>query len=132
MESKRVPETPEVCQAIQSLLDTTWKAIATRDREKDEELGEGGVQRFQVVQVLRNENPSLWVPYWRQRERIRRQCGDRSLPPEAVKTSLCEEFCQTSGHGSLCNAAREFYLFHGTKPSAANAICSSQVGFKKL
>ncbi|CAE7310294.1 Parp12 [Symbiodinium natans] len=129
MESKRVPETPEVCQAMQSLMDSTWKAIATRDRaeEEEEELGGGGggVQRFEVVQVLRNENPSLWVPYWRQRERIRRQCGDKSLPAETVKTSLCEEFCKTSGHASLCHDAREFYLFHGTNPSAANAICAS-------
>ena len=79
-----------------------------------------------LAQVLRNENPSLWVPYWRQRERIRRECAGRLLPDAFVHTGLCEEFCQTAGHASLCNDAREVYLFHGTKPSAANAICSSE------
>ena len=48
------------CQLLRSLLDSTWKAIVTRDREKDgEENAEhneqgnmtSGVQRFQVVQV---------------------------------------------------------------------------------
>ena len=124
--SKRVQETPKTCEAIQELMDSTWKSTTTRDRTK----AEGGeadrtVRQFQVVQVLRNENPLLWTPYCRERERVRSRCQNKALSGDMVKTGLCDAFCQTAGYASLEEQVREVYLFHGTKPSAANAICSS-------
>ncbi|CAE7574015.1 Parp12 [Symbiodinium natans] len=124
--SRRIQETAGTCKAIQSLMDSTWKATVTRDRAKEDEEGHGrSVKQFEVVQVLRNENPSLWAAYWRQRERIRKQCEGKRLPAETAKTSLCDAFSQTAGCLSLAEEVREFYLFHGTRPSAANQICSS-------
>ena len=188
--SKRVQETPETCDAIQELLNRTWESTITRDRPKEgadravKEFQVGGQNStagfrhvhlpshfgvnhlfltHQVVQVLRNENPLLWTPYCRERERVRRRCEGKDLSGE-LKTGLCDAFRQTPGHGcgqkpfngidrifgeftspilivvglnrmfnvcqtpgyaSLKAEAREVYLFHGTRPSAANVICSS-------
>ncbi|CAJ1360445.1 unnamed protein product [Effrenium voratum] len=120
--SKRVQETPETCDAIQELLNRTWESTITRDRPK--EGADRAVKEFQVVQVLRNENPLLWTPYCRERERVRRRCEGKDLSGE-LKTGLCDAFRQTPGYASLKAEAREVYLFHGTRPSAANVICSS-------
>ena len=127
MASRRIQETSATCQAIQSLMDSTWKSTVTRDRAKEEDEGryDCSVKQFEVVQVLRNENPGLWAAYWRQRERIRKRCEGKNLPTETAKTSLCDAFSKTDGCLSLVQDVREFYLFHGTKPSAAHQICSS-------
>ena len=121
--SRRLPESPEVIQAVQKLLDNTWRSTVTRDRAEDQEGARATVPRMEVVQVVRNENPSLWLPYWRERERIRRRCEGKALSNETVKTD--EDSSLILHHFSLMKEVREFYLFHGTRPSAANTICES-------
>lgn len=106
---------------IQQLVDMTWKETETRDRKK---LKSGPAARFQVVQVQQNCNPKLWENYVRARNDIAAKMGD--APIHSCKTSEClsamggEEFL-----GPLETKANEFYLFHGTKPSACDSICKS-------
>ena len=121
--SRRLPESAEVIQAVQKLLDNTWQSTVTRDRAEDQEGVRATVPKMEVVQVVRNENPSLWLPYWRERERIRRRCEGKALSNETVKTD--EDSSLILHHFSLLKEVREFYLFHGTTPSAANTICES-------
>eukprot|EP00415_Alexandrium_ostenfeldii_P001009 UN1009 len=100
----------------------TWKKIETRDRKKQQS---GPAARFQVVQVQQNCNPWLWQNYVRARSDIAAKMGNASSS-YGVKTSEClgamggEEML-----GPLETSANEFYLFHGTKPSACDSICKS-------
>jgi len=113
-------ETQTMRAAMQRLLDETWKDQRTRDARI---LGRTGpMEKFQVVHVQRNENPKLWVPYYRLRTRLAeelRASGNCTQRP--VKTSL--EGCPVHARGKLLSDVNEFYLFHGTKPSAVKAIC---------
>merc|ERR1712218_291687 len=89
--------------------DQTWANIITRDRED-------GVMatHIEVVNVLHNENPNLWGNYMRAR------AGIRSCEIERINVSTSQAH---PALGELDAEINEFLLFHGTKPSAADAIC---------
>lgn len=129
--SQRVPLSSKVRRAVQSLMDNTWKDQVTRDRKAS--LG-----KFEVVQVVRNENAKLWRDYFRARERVFQQCmqlGDRfcsqkvKTGPDAAGAEL--EECLGQEVLALLDDANEFYLFHGTKPSSATAICETNFCTKR-
>lgn len=115
-------ESEEVKQAVQAMLDKTWKNQWTRDRGRD-----GKVQRYEVVMVQRNENPAIWQDYYRQREQLKEQLQyagvERYEAKTATLTTDVPEAKALVERGQLCREVNEFYLFHGTKPSAAKAIC---------
>jgi len=99
---------------VQELMDTTWKNSTTRDRAYAE------VAQFEVVQVLENNNSALSQKFRERRERL-------SLH---YVTALHDIKTVTASWESGLKEPRktevnEFFLFHGTKPSAAVAICKS-------
>lgn len=135
--SERFPVSEETTKAIQSVLDGTWLARGTRDREGTVPLG------GQVIDVQRIEDRDMWVVYHNQKERIRRNRGQcqavpglvgspscgvaDSLPPRPVKTmvatcgddsSLLSDCLSRRLEGDL----NEYYLWHGTAPGKANSI----------
>eukprot|EP00428_Durinskia_dybowskii_P022488 CAMPEP_0170205746 /NCGR_PEP_ID=MMETSP0116_2-20130129/2418_1 /TAXON_ID=400756 /ORGANISM="Durinskia baltica, Strain CSIRO CS-38" /LENGTH=444 /DNA_ID=CAMNT_0010456139 /DNA_START=64 /DNA_END=1398 /DNA_ORIENTATION=- len=117
-------ETEEVKKAMQSLLDQTWKDQWTRDRGKS-----GKVQRFEVVHVQRNENPKIWEDYQRVRDNLREIAARSPFVLYDVKTGSANQTTREARNfidrAQLCKDINEYYLFHGTKPSAAKAICDN-------
>uniref|UniRef100_A0A7S4R657 Poly [ADP-ribose] polymerase n=1 Tax=Alexandrium monilatum TaxID=311494 RepID=A0A7S4R657_9DINO len=107
---------------MQQLLDLTWKAAETRDRQK---FGGGPAARFQVVHVQQNCNPTLWANYVRARDDIAAKVGNAE--PISCKTSETLLALPEGAEllGPLETGVNEFLLFHGTKPSACESICKS-------
>jgi len=123
-------ESDDLKAGVQALFDRTWKNQWTRDRGKAM-----SVQRFEVVMVQRNENPNIWAGYYRLREQFRTKLAGADMPQFNVKTSEDYQEAPEAKHfisrGGLYQAVNEFYLFHGTKPSAAKTICDSDFAMKK-
>jgi len=111
-------ESDAIKAAVQRLLDETWKDKRTRD-SKIRGDRPGRMEKFEVVQVQRNENPRLWMPYFRLRAEMLAKLDDcRKVP---VKTGLRN--CPVHRRAKLAEGINEVYLFHGTQPSAVRAIC---------
>eukprot|EP00929_Paragymnodinium_shiwhaense_P101550 TRINITY_DN64714_c0_g1_i1.p1 TRINITY_DN64714_c0_g1~~TRINITY_DN64714_c0_g1_i1.p1 ORF type:complete len:477 (-),score=60.18 TRINITY_DN64714_c0_g1_i1:715-2145(-) len=101
---------------MQQLFDSTWKDVTTRDREYKK------TQRLVVQDVERNCNPAFWQKYVNQRTRIRQKA--EAIEQCEVKTTA--NMVQASKlFGELDPSVNEVYLFHGTKPSAAESIAQS-------
>lgn len=117
-------ESEEVKQAMQKLLDSTWKDVRTRDAKIHGRSGK--MERFEVVMVQRNENPKVWGPYFKLRARLAKKLAqDGGCQTYDIKTKgeADEETNPLYERAGLMEAGNEFYLFHGTKPSAVKAIC---------
>jgi len=121
-------------EGVQQMFDKTWKNQWTRDR------GRGGkVSKFEVVTVQRNENPTMWAEYYRMREQLKAKVasmgGTTLYEAKTASTVLgaadAREAQDLLRRADLCKEANEFYLFHGTKPSAAKCICESDFLIKK-
>jgi hypothetical protein len=103
---------------VQSLLDSTFKEKATRDREGKLPT------RLIVERVLRMEDKRMWLRYAQKRSLL---AGSpykslESLPGSgSVKTSCAQR-------SDLFPHINEAYLFHGSSPSAAMGI--GEDGFK--
>merc|ERR550534_1069466 len=52
------------------MMDGTWKDVITRDRYTCG-TGDADIQKYEVVQVLRNQNPVSWANYASKRDAIR-------------------------------------------------------------
>mmetsp|Transcript_28734 Transcript_28734/g.82195 ORF Transcript_28734/g.82195 Transcript_28734/m.82195 type:complete len:487 (-) Transcript_28734:57-1517(-) len=108
--------------AVQSLLDSTFRKITTRDRRT--EIPE----RLKLVQVQRIENCNLWKKYASGRYAIRNKrphkCTSASTFGGEVLTmqSLPKE-----NQKSTTPRINEVYLWHGTSPAGAMGI--SKDGF---
>lgn len=98
---------------IQDLVNSTWKSATTRDR------GFEKVSEFEVVQVLENRNTELMAAYKQRREEVALHLVNKLTD---VKTA--GDFDAGLEEARQSNA-NEFYLFHGTKPSAAKDICQN-------
>mmetsp|Transcript_142195 Transcript_142195/g.261938 ORF Transcript_142195/g.261938 Transcript_142195/m.261938 type:complete len:516 (-) Transcript_142195:108-1655(-) len=114
-QSKRTVANAAVQHAVQMLISETWSDVVTRDRK-----GGGVPHRLEVVNVLHNENRALWESYAHARAKILEQCVASNVKPLGVKTS----FADCKALGDLDRRANEFLLFHGTRPSSADKICS--------
>lgn len=108
---QRSPVSASTREAVQTLMNNTWKTITTRDRKFAK------VSKFEVVNVLHNRNLNLWKHYCYARNRIRKQATQRV-------SSLTDVFDRSS-LGEVDSSINEFLLFHGTNPTAADRICSS-------
>eukprot|EP00446_Apocalathium_sp_SHHI-4_P010767 CAMPEP_0177161582 /NCGR_PEP_ID=MMETSP0367-20130122/5439_1 /TAXON_ID=447022 ORGANISM="Scrippsiella hangoei-like, Strain SHHI-4" /NCGR_SAMPLE_ID=MMETSP0367 /ASSEMBLY_ACC=CAM_ASM_000362 /LENGTH=350 /DNA_ID=CAMNT_0018607317 /DNA_START=1 /DNA_END=1053 /DNA_ORIENTATION=- len=119
-----VPEGRQVINAMQQLLDQTWKNQWTRDRGKD-----GKVLKFEVVMVQRNENVKVWTQYYRTRELLAQKAAQEEWATYTSKTETevqdCPEAKAFLDKANLNKDVNEFYLFHGTRPTAARAICDN-------
>eukprot|EP00418_Pyrodinium_bahamense_P069294 CAMPEP_0179092062 /NCGR_PEP_ID=MMETSP0796-20121207/42086_1 /TAXON_ID=73915 /ORGANISM="Pyrodinium bahamense, Strain pbaha01" /LENGTH=492 /DNA_ID=CAMNT_0020789661 /DNA_START=38 /DNA_END=1516 /DNA_ORIENTATION=- len=107
------PANEDVRMRVQDLMDETWKGITTRDR------GFGKVLHFEVVQVLQNSNKALWELYRSRQDDLSLHFAEKIVDVKTVIESW--ETCMQEPRKSDVN---EFFLFHGTKPTAATAICN--------
>jgi hypothetical protein len=114
-QSKRTIANAAVQRAVQLMISQTWSDVVTRDRKDG-----ARPHRLEVVNVLHNENRSLWENYSHARAKILAQCVTSSVTSLGVKTSMAD--CEALGH--LDKRANEFLLFHGTRPTSADKICS--------
>eukprot|EP00931_Biecheleriopsis_adriatica_P076089 TRINITY_DN49841_c0_g1_i1.p1 TRINITY_DN49841_c0_g1~~TRINITY_DN49841_c0_g1_i1.p1 ORF type:complete len:689 (-),score=124.53 TRINITY_DN49841_c0_g1_i1:83-2149(-) len=110
-----IPDPGEIPE-MQALLTSTWVAKYTRDRMRmagSREVPSGA----RVVNVLRVENHSSYQKYCFRLAKIR-----------ASRAGRCERFdVETSSIGTnLHHDVNELYLFHGTTPSAADAIAKGE------
>jgi hypothetical protein len=114
-----LPAKQEQIDAVQELMDRTWKDVTTRDRSY------GKIPKMKVVQVQQNHNPRLWRNYVVAREHVRKLMkeGDEQCAYtwEVQKQDAAKFDCL----GDEDRSVNEFLLFHGTKPSACGAICES-------
>lgn len=111
-------EDDSVRAGLQALLHRTWLNKWTRDRH-------GRIWRYEVVAVQRNQNIDLWKGYHMTRALLA-TTGPMELYDAKTET-LVQNFPEAKAvieRGGLLKEANEFYLFHGTSPSAAAAICS--------
>lgn len=129
----RVDVSMDVRQAMQQLLDSTFKRVTTRDRR-------GGPMpaRLRVRQVQRIENSGVWRHYARERHGIKSKRPFRCTPVSAVmgdglRTQAgcgggCapEDRCAAAANSpppeSLRRGVNEVYLWHGTSPERALKI----------
>jgi len=114
-QSTRTVANAAVLHAVQSMISETWSEVVTRDRK-----GRAKAHHLEVVNVLHNENRALWESYARARAKILAQCVASNSTSVGVKTSVAD--CEPLG--DLDRRANEFLLFHGTRPTAADKICS--------
>jgi len=125
--SSRVPCSDKVISAVQEMMDGTWKDKITVDRGLRTCGDTTKVCKYEVVNVLRNENPVMWRKYVKKRNRLRvnhdPKYGYNVIHP---KTSRYIDKMRAAGVTEpLCEAENEMILFHGTTPSAAEAICNN-------
>merc|ERR1719171_1461004 len=95
-------------------MDLTWKGQTTRDR------GYEKVAHFEVVQVLQNSSAPIWKKYVTQRDAVALHYVERLKDIKTV-TPMWEEGLAESRREDV----NEFFLFHGTRPAAAQDICKS-------
>merc|ERR1712112_363786 len=67
--------------------------------------------KFEVVQVITNQNPKFWKKH--------------VMKTFAAKTQAYLPKFTSAGHETFHTSENEMLLFHGTKPSAADAICET-------
>ena len=103
---------------IQSMVNDTWVAKATRDR-KDGPMAKS----LKVQMVQRVENSRLWQEYCNARACIKGKRAHRCTSIQArdkIKT-------MEKPHPIIANCdagVNEVYLWHGTSPGAAAAIAA--------
>lgn len=102
----------ETCARVQKLMDETWKDVTTRDRNYE------GVARYEVVLVQQNSRKGLWEKYKDACTVVSHHYVEKLLDIKTVIDEW-EEFLEIPRDPVV----NEFFLFHGTKPSAAAAIC---------
>lgn len=124
--SQRVPCSNDIVTAVQGLFDNTWKDKTTRDRKFEKP------PKLQVVQVIRNENAKLYSRYFLMKKKIAELCKAKSdFQQYTCKTGEVPALQNLLATAELDPDVNEFYLFHGTSPDAANAICENDFLIKK-
>lgn len=111
----------------QKLLKETYRKAYTKDRAKHNPTNPKVPADFEVVNVKRNENKKTWEEYACRRGDLLAREELPELFPD-VKTSLAMEKIGGAKANRLHGECNEWYLFHGTNPVAAEAIC--QTDFK--
>lgn len=118
---ERTQVSDTIIAAVQEVINQTWKDTTTRDRGFKE------VPKFNVVQVLRNENPRLWRIYQRRLAEMKQDIHLTEQETVQFKTSGFSDALLQAGvfgqYPGLDPSVNEGFLFHGTRPSAADAIC---------
>ncbi|CAJ1432833.1 unnamed protein product [Effrenium voratum] len=113
-----------VNEEFQKLLDKTYRKAYTKDRAKHNPTNPKVPKGFEVLAVKRNENKHSWQEYAFRRGDI---LSRDSLPEifADVKTSMAMDEIGGDKANRLHSECNEWYLFHGTNPEAAAAICAS-------
>jgi len=109
---------------LQKLVDSTWKDVVTRDRDRKD----GKLTRLQVVFAQHNANPKLWANYKRAQDEIRAKGVNSKV--DTKTTAALRDIDGSSILGTLDADTNECLLFHGTKPDTCAEICKGD--FKVL
>jgi serine/threonine protein kinase len=111
VDSVLVPESEDICRAIEALMNATAQPA-------------GDARRFRVLRVDRVENQRLWGLYAAHRY-AKGTALDREkyAPVYGRKQPLTKSFVYPLQSGSLDTKAGEYFLFHGTP--RANSIVTS-------
>lgn len=115
-------------EEFQKLLDRTYKAAFTQDRQKHNPTNPKVPEKFKVKKVLRNENSLSWREYACRRAEIQHRVAEEGHSIdlfENVKTTVAWKEIGGDKADRLAHDCNEWYLFHGTNPEAAKAICNS-------
>merc|ERR1711957_728696 len=118
---------PGLKQKFQDIVDSTRKAIVTRDR-KDGPIAKG----FQVTRVVKVENLSTWEKYLTKRDQVKSRLGKDQAPlpasqwaqysGEVFTKKLGKEILSMCKYPQLEDDVNEFLMFHGTKADVAKSI----------
>lgn len=114
----------EVLSELQNIIDLTYKKVWTRDRKS---TGRNEVPTaFKLTRALHSENYQDWKRYYMKRHQIVQACSYetfnggwfQNLP---ALTTEARNLCWR--HRLRQQTCNEWLLFHGTNPSAVEAIC---------
>jgi len=99
-------------QALQEMLDSTYKRVLTRDRAPDDDAPEDEEMpyRLELEAAFRSEHRALWHRYqdWRERDPVEEEILPKTAEPATLVVRRLE-----LGDG---------YLYYGTNPSSAMSI----------
>lgn len=112
---------------MQQVVSKTYLNKSTKDRKIHNPTCPMVPESFTVRRVYRNENSSSWEEYAFRRAEIQdrvRESGDSIVKYD---TRCATAFKEVGGAKAdrLVHDVNEWYLFHGTNPAAAKAICGS-------
>jgi hypothetical protein len=113
---------------FQKLLNKTYRTAFTQDRRKHNPTCPMVPKGFKVTNVYRNENSGNWLEYGCRRAEVttRIQEGGRPIQKFSdVKSMVAWREVGGAKADRLMHDCNEWYLFHGTNPAAAKAICTS-------
>jgi hypothetical protein len=120
---KAFAETKAMFSPCRSIVNDTFLAMTTRDRQRANPLPD----RLKVVDVLRNENAPLWAQFASKRSEIQDEIHTWGLavngvpgPGNSVPKTM--QSMDRKYLSSLSADVNEFYLFHGTSPSGVDGI----------
>jgi len=111
-------------RTFQSMLSVTHKA--SNNWTRDRGFGPDGKSKnpvpcgYILVNVWRNEHPSLWAKYCRTRAAIAEECHEHFINEHVVS---CKPPFHDLGGAAIESACNEWRLFHGSSDTACHAIC---------
>ncbi|CAE8586327.1 unnamed protein product [Polarella glacialis] len=105
----------------------TYRTAFTRDRKVHNPTNPKVPTGFTVLKVHRSENSHSWKEYACRRAEVetRIQEGKAVKVFDDVKTVTALKDIGGAKAARLSHDCNEWYLFHGTNPAAAKAICDS-------
>mmetsp|Transcript_30771 Transcript_30771/g.56845 ORF Transcript_30771/g.56845 Transcript_30771/m.56845 type:complete len:553 (+) Transcript_30771:158-1816(+) len=123
-----IPVSEASLHIFQELFSDTYLKIWTRDRRKHNKAQPNVPESYDVVKAWRCENSKIWREYCTHRAML---CKDRDEAPADdnfveyadVKSTLAWSKHAGVSADRLFPECNEWYLFHGTNPTAARSIC---------
>jgi len=117
----------EMLQQLQRMLDASVKKTWTRDRGKGNKVPDG----YRVKKAVRNENSKVWRKYAMQRSMISNEIHNNpaGFKEYTAKTTVDWSALDQMEEAPLEKSINEWYLWHGTSPEGAEAIC--KIDFKQ-
>mmetsp|Transcript_37556 Transcript_37556/g.86740 ORF Transcript_37556/g.86740 Transcript_37556/m.86740 type:complete len:643 (+) Transcript_37556:73-2001(+) len=123
---------PDRMSLFQHIFDQTYRPVWTRDRRRHNPSSPNVPQRFVVTKVFRVENSKLWREFVVRRQLLldtsdkARETDPTALPLYTdIKTVAAWQSFPGAGGPRLEKNCNEWYLLHGTSPSAARTISES-------
>mmetsp|Transcript_14336 Transcript_14336/g.32601 ORF Transcript_14336/g.32601 Transcript_14336/m.32601 type:complete len:552 (-) Transcript_14336:223-1878(-) len=111
-------QAPAVVQAVQTIFDSTYRKVYTRDRR-----GAPIPDRFVIKEVHRVLNDQVWREYSAQRDKVRAACGaQRPTVPDGALTTNTVHQQRLESLPALDTEVNEHWLFHGTTAAGAQGI----------
>jgi len=126
---KQFPCTQEEREALQAMLDSTFKRMLTRDRQPDEDApdDEEMPYRLELEAAFRSEHRALWCKYQNRRRQDRAEDYGRFFLGDHGLLTVADFVClPKTADPATCVVDRlepgDGYLYHGTNPSSAMSI----------